>query len=110
MKLINNSHHKDDETMGLAEARDVQAFWEKTLQTQIHDAFEIYDTYESFYGEPRSFPWAKNVVPFPSGFRGAVKASTMRQTGVAAAAKTDGLAGDGIVTVEEWEGGTDDLI
>jgi hypothetical protein len=106
MKLINIVHHKDDETVGLAQAKDVKAFWENTLRTQIHDAFELYDNFGSFYGEPRSFPWAKNVIPFPGGFREVVKASTMQQTGVAAAAKTDGVAGDGIVTVEEWDNGT----
>jgi len=106
MKLINEPHHKDDETIGIAQAKDVRSFWDRTLQPHLQDAFELYDSYSSFYGEPRSFPWAKNVVPFPIGFRDVVKASTMHHTGVAAAAKSDGLAGDGVVTVEEWETGT----
>ncbi len=103
MKLINGSHHKNDETLGLAAATDVKEFWEKTLRAEIHDAFELYDTYEAFYGEPRTFPWAKNMVPFPNGFRDQIKGLKLQQTGVAAAAKTDGVAGDGLVTVEEWE-------
>jgi hypothetical protein len=106
MKLINEVHHKDDESIGLAEAGDVKAFWEQTLMAQIHDAFAIYDRFESFYGEPRTFPWAKTVVPFPGGFREEVKTFTLQQTGIAAAAKTDGRAGDGVVTVEEWETAT----
>ena len=101
MKLINEAHHKDDESLGLAEASEVKAFWEKTLMNQIHDAFAVYDRFESFYGEPRTFPWAKTVIPFPGGFREDVKAITLQNTGIAAAAKTGGRAGDGVVTVTE---------
>jgi len=103
MKLINASHHKNDETLGVSAATDVKNFWEETLRTEIHDAFELYDTYESFYGEPRTFPWAKNIVPFPNGFKDHIKGIKLHQTGVAAAAKTAGVAGDGLVTVNEWE-------
>jgi hypothetical protein len=103
LKLINESHHKDDESIGVAEAKDVKAFWESKLLDQIHDAFATYDRFESFYGEPRAFPWAKTVIPFPGGFRDEVKALKFQQTGIAAAAKSDCRAGDGVVTVEEWE-------
>ena len=102
MKLINVVHHRDDETLGLAEASTVKAFWEKTLMNQIHDAFAVYDRFESFYGEPRTFPWAKTMIPFPGGFREDVKAITLQNTGIAAA-KTGGRAGDGVVTVTERE-------
>lgn len=103
MKLINEVHHKDDESIGLAQATDVKEFWEKTLKNQIHDAFAACDQFESFYGEPRTFPWAKTVIQFPSGFRDDVKALLLQKTGIAAAAKTDGRAGDGVVMVKEWE-------
>src|SRR5207249_36354 len=43
---------------------------------------------------------------FPRGFKNEVKALKFQQTGIAAAAKSDGHAGDGVVTVEEWEAGT----
>lgn len=103
IKLINASHHKDDESIGLAEANDVKEFWEHTLMKQIHAAFAVYDRFESFYGDPRTFPWAKVVIPFPSGFREQIKALMLRKTGIAAAAKTDGQVGDGIVMIQEWE-------
>ena len=106
MKLINDVHHQDDESIGLAEASDVKAFWKKTLVKQIHDAFAVYDRFESFYGEPRTFPWAKTVIPFPNGFRKELKTFTLQNTGIAAAAKTGGRAGDGVVTVTEWETST----
>lgn len=103
MNLINESHHKDDESIGLAEATDVNFFWEKTLMNQIHDAFGVYDRFEAFYGEPRTFPWAETVVAFPTGFSDDMKTLSLHKTGIAAAAKTDGRAGDGLVTVTEWE-------
>jgi AAA domain len=106
MKLINEAHHKEDESIGLAEARDVKAFWETRLMRQIHGAFAVYDRFETFYGEPRTFPWAKTVIPFPAGFRDEVRSFTLQRTGIAAAAKTGGRAGDGVVTLEEWETAT----
>ena len=103
MNLINETHHKDDETIGLAQAREVKGFWEGKLMGQIHDAFAVYDRYESFYGEPRTFPWAKTVVKFPIGFRDELGEVALEQSGIAAAARSDGRAGDGIVTITEWE-------
>ncbi len=103
MKYINDTHHKDDETYGVAEAKEVKLFWEKTLRSNIQDAFELFDLYESFYGERRTFPWARNVVPFPNGHTADVKAANLRQSGIAAAAKTDGIAGDGLFTLDEWK-------
>jgi len=102
MKYINEMHHKDDESYGVAQAREVKKFWEATLRPQIQDAFELFDLFESFYGEPRTFPWARNTVPFPLGHREDIKAAILHETGVAAAAKTDGIAGDGVFTLEEW--------
>src|ERR1035437_9310545 len=92
MKLINESHHKDDESIGLAQANDVKKFWVERLRDQIHDAFDAYDKFEYFYGEPRTSPWAKNVIAFPAGFKEEVKALKFQQTGIAAAARSDGHA------------------
>ncbi len=107
IRLINEAHHKDDESIGLAEAADVKQFWDKTLMKQIHEAFAVYDRFESFYGEPRTFPWATTVIQFPDGFREDVKTIKLQKTGIAAAAKTGGRAGDGVVTIQEWEAATE---
>ncbi len=106
MKLINEAHHKDDESIGVAEANDVKQYWASKVLPLLHDAFSISDTFESFRGEPRTFTWAKSVLVFPTGHKEAVKGLTLHHTGIAAAAKTDGQAGDGIVTVQEWESST----
>lgn len=105
IKYINQPHHKDDETYGVAEADVVKKYWDETLLDKIHTAFGVFDTFELYTGEPRTFPWAKNVIDFPGGYKNEVKSVQMQQTGVAAAAKTDGRAGDGVLTFEEWEAG-----
>jgi hypothetical protein len=105
MKIINDTHHKDDDTVGIAQAEQVKEFWDKTLSVQIHDTFRLFDAFESFHGEPRTFPWSENIVEFPNGHRADVKAISLQKTGIAAAAKSDGIAGDGVVTLEEWTEG-----
>ncbi len=92
-KRINDPHHKDDETFGVAEATAVKQYWDNTLLDKIHTAFGVFDTFELYIGEPRTFPWAKNVVTFPNGHKDKVKEAPMQHTGIAAAAKTDDGAG-----------------
>ena len=101
MKIINESHHKFDGTIGVAQATDVKTFWENTLQTQIHTCFKVYAEFEAYSGEPRLFPWMDNVVPLPPGNADGIKKLTLVHTGIAAAAKSDGRAGDGLITIEE---------
>lgn len=86
---------------GVAQATDVKSFWEKTLQTQIHTCFKVYAEYEAYSGEPRLFPWMDNVIPLPKGNASEIKKLSLLQTGIAAAAKSDGRAGDGLITIEE---------
>jgi len=105
IQYINDPHHKDDESFGVAEADVVREYWDKTLLDKIHTAFGVFDTFERYTGEPRTFPWAKNVIDFPMGHKDRVRQCVMRRTGVAAAAKTDGRVGDGIITVTEWTTG-----
>ena len=103
MNIINDTHHKDDETLGVAQAKDIRLFWDVQLRPKLHQAFHVCAQFEAFAGEPRLFAWQDNVVAFPNGHKDAIKKLTLLKTGVAAAAKTDGRAGDGIVTLEEWE-------
>jgi hypothetical protein len=105
VQYLNDPHHKDDESFGIAEAEVVKKFWDNTLLDKIHTAFSVFDTFELYTGEPRTFPWAKNVIAFPEGHKNKVKESEMQQTGIAAAAKTGGRAGDGVLTVKEWDSG-----
>jgi hypothetical protein len=101
MKIINETHHKFDGTIGVAQATDVKEFWENTLQAQIHTCFKVYAEYEAYAGEPRLFPWMDNVVSLPLGNAAGLKKLSLAHTGIAAAAKSDGRAGDGLITIEE---------
>ncbi|QOZ23829.1 hypothetical protein XH93_09515 [Bradyrhizobium sp. CCBAU 51753] len=103
MNIINETHHKDNETLGVAQAVDIKRFWDNQLRPKLHQAFHVYAQFEAFSGEPRMFAWRENVIAFPAGHRDALKALTLMKTGIAAAAKSDGRAGDGIVTLKEWE-------
>lgn len=103
MKIINEPHHKDAETLGVAQAKDIKTFWDKKLRPKLHQAFHVCAQFEAFAGEPRLFTWQHNVIAFPDGHKDALKKLTLLKTGVAAAANTDGRAGDGIVTLTEWE-------
>jgi hypothetical protein len=103
MKIINESHHKFDGTIGVAQATDVKDFWEHTLQTQIHTCFKVYAEYEAYSGEPRLFPWMDNVISLPAGNAAELKKLKIVHTGIAAAARSDGRAGDGLITIEEPE-------
>lgn len=103
MKIINEPHHKDNEALGVAQAKDIKQFWDDQLRPKLHKAFHVCAQFEAFAGEPRLFAWRDNVIAFPDGHKDALKKVTLLKTGVAAAAKTDGRAGDGVVTLKEWE-------
>ena len=101
-KLINESHHKDDGIIGIAEGADVKKFWEDILHNQISTAFHVFAEYEAHYGDPRIFTWEKNVVELPTSQNKEIKKLKLFQVGVAAAAKSDGRIGDGQITIDEW--------
>ncbi|MGY3487896.1 hypothetical protein ACVW1C_005779 [Bradyrhizobium sp. USDA 4011] len=105
MNIINDPHHKDNETLGVAQAVDIKKFWDSKLRPKLHQAFHVCAQFEAFSGEPRMFSWQDNVIAFPTGHRDTLKALTLMKTGVAAAAKSDGKAGDGIVALSEWQSG-----
>lgn len=102
LEILNSAHHIKDGSIGVAQAKDVKEFWEKALQTRIHTCFKIYAEYEAYSGEPRLFPWMDSVVPLPEGNSDELKAIKFLQTGIAAAAKSDGRVGDGLITIEEF--------
>lgn len=103
MNIINDSHHKDDATIGVAQAEDVKKFWDEKLRPKLHEAFGVFAQFEAFAGEQRLFAWKANVVEFPASQKETLGKITLMKSGIAAAAKTDGRAGDGVVTIKEWE-------
>jgi hypothetical protein len=106
MKLINDSHHQFDGTIGVAQAHDVKAFWEKQLEPKLHQVFQVYAQFEAFGGDPRTFTWDETVVEFPATQKAEIKKIALFKIGAAAAAKSDGRAGDGAITLKEWQSAT----
>lgn len=101
IQILNEPHHKLDGTIGVAQATEVKDFWEKKLQSKIHTCFKVFAEFEAYSGEPRIFPWMENVVELPWGAQDKISKISLLHTGFAAAAKTDGCAGDGMITIEE---------
>ncbi|QND54577.1 hypothetical protein HB779_22010 (plasmid) [Phyllobacterium sp. 628] len=101
MQWINESHHKLDGTIGVAQAMDVNVFWETKVQSLLHTCFKIFIEYEAHVGEPRLFAWMDNIVELPTSNAAHIKTLQFQHTGVAAAAKTDGRAGDGLIMISD---------
>ena len=104
--LMNDAHHKDDGTIGLAEAADVRKAWQEgkdSISLHVHTAFRLLAEFDAHRGPPNVFAWPENVVPFPAGLKDGLATLALVHTGIAAAAKTDGRAGDGLVSMDEWD-------
>ena len=97
IKLINTSPHDDDETVGLAEAKDVLEYWQNHIKDALHNAFQCLVAFESYSGDPRTFDYSATVVELPIGQKDKLKSAELLNTGIAAAAKTDGRCGDGLL-------------
>lgn len=104
MKVINATHHTYDGTIGYAQAEDVKAYWDKTLERAFVNAFRLAADYDAYGSVTRLVDWRENVVPFPSGHKEQVKALSFSTSGIAAAAESDGLVvGDGQISIQEWD-------
>lgn len=101
MDFINKAHHQFDGTIGVAQAADVKKFWEDQVESRLHTCFKIFAEFEAHVGEPRLFAWMENVVQMPTTDVLDLKAVHFHCTGIAAAAKTDGRAGDGLITLAD---------
>ena len=66
IKIIHDSHHVFDGTVGLAEARDVRSYWNTNLQKAIVNAYRLLADYEAYNGPPYLFAWQDNVAVFPN--------------------------------------------
>lgn len=103
VRLLNGPPHSDDATIGIAEASDVHEFWENQLRSRLYEAFDVFSHFEAHQGDPRIFNWQPTVVDLPERHRDELKKLRIVQTGIAAAAKTDGRVGNGLVAIEQWE-------
>ncbi len=103
IKLMNATHHTNDGTIGLAEAEDVEHYWRNTLQKRFEDAFMLAADYDAYGGDSRLYTYPETVIEFPATQSGVIASASLLKTGIAAAATSDGLVGDGTIAIEEWE-------
>jgi hypothetical protein len=101
--LLSDAAHSESPTIGVAQAGDVRKLWEERLERRLYDAIRTSFEFASFHGDSRTFVYEPTVVTFPAHQKDKLKAATLIKTGIAAAARTDGRAGDGLLTLEEWE-------
>lgn len=104
IKMINASKHTYDGTIGYAQAEDVKAYWDKTLEKAFINAFRLAADYDAYGSVTRLVDWRENVIQFPGGHETEMKALNFATTGMAVAAESDGLVvGDGQISIQEWD-------
>ena len=100
---MNATSHTDDGTIGFAQAEDVQRYWKDKLQKCFSDAFMLAADYDAYADDPRLYAYPDTVIQFPTDRSNAIAQANLLKTGIAAAAESDGLVGDGAISIEEWE-------
>ena len=100
---MNATSHTNDGTIGLAQAEDVERYWTKTLEKRFSDAFMQAADYDAYGNDPRLYTYPESIIEFPASRSNAIAGASLLKTGIAAAAVSDGLVGDGAISIEEWE-------
>ncbi len=104
VKVINNTHHTFDGTIGYAQAEDIRKFWKEKLQQAFVNAFRLAADFDAYGGTTRLFASEENIIAFPNGHTDRIKALQITSSGMAAAAESDGLiVGDGQIVITEWD-------
>jgi len=65
IKIMNDAHHRDDGTIGVADARDVRKAWKEgkgNIQSCLRAAFHLLAEFDAYRGPPNVFTWLENVV------------------------------------------------
>lgn len=101
--LLGEVHHSDAETLGVAQGRDVHDYWQTRLEPKLLRALQASVTFAAFRGDGRTFAHEPCVLQWPRSCCEQLRKATLLRTGIAAAARTDGKAGDGLLTLEEWD-------
>ena len=100
---MNATSHTDDDTIGFVQAEEVEKFWTSRLQRCFSDAFKVAADYDAYGGDSRLYNYPDAVIQFPQRADNSLARANLLKTGIAAAATSDGLVGDGTISIEEWE-------
>jgi hypothetical protein len=103
--FISDVHHSDAETLGIAQSGDVHSFWQNQLEPKLLRALQAGANFAAFSGDGRTFAQEPCVLQWPDRQQAELRKVTLMQTGIAAAAKTGGRIGDGLLMIEEWDAG-----
>lgn len=101
VKKIQDAHHRKGQSF--PDAEDIHDNLWKNLSAKLHEAFNLIADYRAYQGDHRQYTNNDNVIELPLKQKDEVRKLRMINTGIAAAAKTDGRAGDGLVTLSELE-------
>jgi SOS-response transcriptional repressor LexA len=107
---MNKPHHEDDGRIGFAEFEDVLKHWNEKLGRALDHAFALASEHAGYSGDPRYFPWPDNIAELPISQKANLSEVRMNNTGVAAAASTDGRIGDGLIVISENPSGEQEPI
>ena len=99
---MNATSHTDDDTIGIAQANDVERYWSKTLEKCFSNAFMLAADYDAYGNDPRLYSYPKSVIEFPASRSNVISEANLLKTGIAAAAASDGIVGDGTISIEKW--------
>lgn len=102
IKKLQYFHHYNDSSF--SDAKDIQENFWKGLSKLLHDAFILIADFRAFQGDHRQYPSADNIIEIPLKKNVEIRQLRMINTGIAAAAKSDGRAGDGLVELKELDG------
>ncbi|MCF8149803.1 MAG: hypothetical protein K9K30_15150 [Burkholderiaceae bacterium] len=98
---LESSHHSTGLTLGMAEATDVEKYWQEKLEPQLMKAFRAIREYRLLHGESKAMHADPSVMEMPLGHREVVRQIQLEIHG-RAAALTNGRLADGHSTMTEF--------
>lgn len=96
---IQDAHHRH--TQGVPDAVDIHDNFWRNIKWHLHQCFHIMTEYRVFRGDPNTFAINDNFIIPPSNQMEELKKIKLIDTGVAAAATTDGRVGDGEIELRQ---------
>ena len=101
-KRLDEASHIVDCTIGLAQAKDVKTYWEKTVEPAFVKALRMVADYDAYGSVTRLIDWRESVIDFPNGNEEQVGTLKFHRTEYAAAAESDGIGvGSGQIAIQE---------
>lgn len=98
---LESAHHTTGLAISMAEATDVEKYWQKDIGPRLEKAFRAIREYRLLHGESKAMHADPSVVEIPDGHRAIVRQIPLEIHG-RAAALTNGRLADGNLTMIEF--------